>query len=149
MKYFPPDKPLASVIQLNIKGFVLLSRRFQLSNLYNHLLDNFFILLFRVEYFDEAFYMDSEGSLSPEQTHSDSHAGESPPSSHVYTPPIFSIKHLKLSGVTLQVGQGPNTRTTCTPDPRAFADSSAHIVRSDMYRSSLDSQGTESRFAGR
>ena len=97
--------------------------------------------LFRVEYFDEAFYIDSEGSLSPEQKESESHTGESPPSSHVYTPPIFSIKHLKLSGVTLEVGQGPNNRTSSTPDTRAFGDSSAHIVRNDMYRSSLE-QGT-------
>ena len=98
----------------------------------------YYFCCFRIEYFDEAFYIDSEGSLSPEQTQSESPAGESPPSSHVYTPPIFSIKHLKLSGVTLEVGQGPNNRTPCAPDSRAFGDSSAHIVRSDMYRSSLE-----------
>lgn len=64
--------------------------------------------------------------------------GESPPSSHTYIPPILSIKNLKLTGVTLEVGQGPNTKVSSTADPRAFADSSAYIVGNDMYRCSLE-----------
>ena len=84
--------------------------------------------------------MDSEGSLSAEQNqaHNEPTNGDTPASSHVYIPPIFSIKHLKLSGVTLEVGQGPHSKTVPTHDPRGFNDSSANIVRNDMYRCSLE-----------
>ena len=102
----------------------------------------YFNISFRVDYFDEAYYADSEGPLSQEQTQTDGTTGESPPSSHTYIPPILSIKNLKLTGVTLEVGQGPNTKVSTAPDPRAFGDSSAYIVGNDMYRCSLE-QGND------